>query len=73
MLTLQIRTLLVLVLALVAAVPSSARERDQCYNSCKARCAAIHACEGRHPGPNCFTNFNKCRNSCWRKCRAIYR
>ena len=64
-----VRMLSVVALILFAAAPSSARERDKCYNSCKARCVARYDCEGRHPGPNCFTNFNKCRTSCWRMCR----
>src|SRR6516165_4278676 len=68
-LTIPIRALLLLAMALAAVAASSAREGDQCYSSCKARCVARYACEGRHPGPNCFTNFNKCRTSCWRMCR----
>jgi hypothetical protein len=68
---LAIKALAVLALALVAIAPSSAREDNQCYSSCKARCVARYACEGRHPGPNCFTNFNKCRTSCWRMCRHL--
>src|SRR5262249_15797730 len=68
---LAIKALAVLALALVGIAPSSAREDNQCYSSCKARCVARYACEGRHPGPNCFTNFNKCRASCWRMCRHL--
>src|SRR5262249_3533167 len=68
-LTIPIRALLLLAMALAAVSASSPREGDQCYSSCKARCVARYACEGRHPGPNCFTNFNKCRTSCWRMCR----
>ena len=68
---LAIKALAVLALALVAIATSSAREDNQCYSSCKARCVARYACEGRHPGPNCFTNFNKCRTSCWRMCRHL--
>src|SRR5262245_38218286 len=72
MLSLTIRALLVaLALAVLAVAPSSAREDYKCYDSCKARCTARYACEGRHPGPNCFTNFNKCRTSCWRMCRLL--
>src|SRR5262245_25128870 len=69
MLTLPISALLILALAFVTVVPSVALDRDKCYSSCKARCVAKYDCEGRHPGPNCFTNFNKCETSCWRMCR----
>jgi hypothetical protein len=69
--TLPVRALAVLALGLVAIAPSFALEDNQCYSSCKARCVARYACEGRHPGPNCFTNFNKCRTSCWRMCRHL--
>jgi len=65
---LAIRTLLIVAFTLVAIASSLARE-NKCYSSCRARCEARYACEGRHPGPNCFTNFNKCRTSCWRMCR----
>src|SRR5262249_6612066 len=61
---LAIKALAALALALVAIAPSSAREDNQCYSSCKARCVARYACEGRHPITNCLTNFNKCRTSC---------
>src|SRR5262249_23046356 len=60
-----------LALGLVAIAPSFALEDNQCYSACKARCVARYACEGRHPGPNCFTNLNKCRTSCWRMCRHL--
>lgn len=63
-----IRALLVLALVLLAIGPSVGRQDKQCYNACRARCEARYACEGRHPGPNCFTNYNKCRTSCWRMC-----
>ena len=66
---LTIRAILALALALAETASSFAREDHQCYASCRARCEARYACEGRHPGPNCFTNFNKCRTSCWRMCR----
>jgi len=66
---LAIRMFLILAFALVTIATSSAREDNKCYSSCRARCEARYACEGRHPGPNCFTNFNKCRTSCWRMCR----
>jgi len=66
---LAIRTFLILAFALVAIASSLAREDNKCYSSCRARCDTRYACEGRHPGPNCFTNFNKCRTSCWRMCR----
>src|SRR6516162_8880254 len=69
--TLPIKAFAVLALGLVAIAPSFALEDNQCYRSCKARCVARYACEGRHPGPNCFTNFNKCRTSCWRMCRHL--
>jgi hypothetical protein len=69
MITIPIRVLLLLAMALVAVAPSSAREGDQCYSSCKARCVARYACEDRNAARNCFTNFNKCRTSCWRMCR----
>jgi len=59
--TLPVKALAVLALALVAITPSFALEDNQCYSSCKGRCVARYACEGRHPGPNCFTNFNKYR------------
>ena len=59
--TLPIKALAVLALGLVALAPSFALENNQCYSSCKARCVARYACEGRHRAPNCFTNFNKCR------------
>ena len=68
---LPLKALAVLALALVAITPSFALEDNQCYSSCKGRCVARYACEGRHPGPNCFTNFNKCRISCWRMCRHL--
>jgi hypothetical protein len=67
--TISIRAFFLLAVAIVAVASSSAREGDKCYSSCKARCVARYACEGRHPGPNCFTNFNTCRTSCWRMCR----
>ena len=71
MISLTIRALLMVpALAVLSAVPSSA-ENYECYDACKARCTARYACEGRHPGPNCFTNFNKCRTSCWRMCRQL--
>ena len=54
---------------ILAAADSSFAQYNQCYSSCRARCVARYACEGRYPGPNCFTNFNKCRTSCWRMCR----
>jgi len=66
---LPIQALFVPVLLLLAIAPSFAREDPGCYRSCRARCDARYACEGRHPGPNCFTNYNKCRTSCWRMCR----
>src|SRR6516164_551605 len=69
--TLPIKAFAVLALGLVTIAPSFALEDNQCYRSCKARCVARYACEGRHPGPNCFTNFNKCRTSCWRMCRHL--
>jgi len=68
---LAIRTFLILAFALVSISTSVAREYNKCYSSCRARCEARYACEGRHPGPNCFTNFNKCRTSCWRMCRHL--
>src|SRR5215467_1017053 len=68
---LPIKAFAVLALGLVAIASSFALEDNQCYRSCKARCVARYACEGRHPGPNCFTNFNKCRTSCWRMCRHL--
>src|SRR5215510_59492 len=40
---LAIKALAVLALALVAIAPSSAREDNQCYSSCKARCVARYA------------------------------
>ena len=36
----RITALSLLAIVIVAAVPSIARERDQCYESCNARCAA---------------------------------
>jgi len=69
--TLPVRALAVLALGLVAIAPSFALEDNQCYSSCKARCVARYACEGRHPAPNCFTKSNKCRTSCWRMCRHL--
>jgi hypothetical protein len=65
----RITALSLVAIVIVAAVPSIARERDQCYEPCKARCAAKYACERRNAGPNCFTNYNKCRSFCWRVCR----
>jgi hypothetical protein len=66
---LAIRALLILAFALMTIAPSLARVDKECYSACRARCEGRYACEGRHPGPNCFTNFNKCRTSCWRMCR----
>lgn len=67
MFAIRIAVLSLLAIVIVAATPSVAR--DQCYEPCKARCAAKYACEHRNAGPNCFTNFNKCRSFCWRVCR----
>jgi hypothetical protein len=68
---LSIRIVLLVTMAIVELHASFARADNKCYNSCRARCEATYACEGRHPGPNCFTNFNKCRTSCWRMCRSL--
>ena len=65
----SIRISLLVAMALIVSYSSFARADNQCYSSCRARCEVRYACEGRHPGPNCFTNFNKCRTSCWRMCR----
>src|SRR5262249_29840871 len=61
---LAIRTFLILAFALVAIASSLARADNKCYSSRQVRCDARSACEGRNPGPNCFTNFNKCRTCC---------
>jgi hypothetical protein len=54
-------------ITLAAAAPN-ARERDKCYGSCEARCAAQHSCERPDAGRNCFTNFNKCKAVCRTSC-----
>ena len=60
--TLPVRALAVLALGLVAIAPSFALEDNQCYSSCKARCVARYACEGRHPGPELLHQFQQVQN-----------
>jgi hypothetical protein len=66
MLASPIATLSLRAIAIGASAPLAARERPERYEPCTARCTAKYAYEGRHGGPNCFTNFNKCRSLCWR-------
>ena len=45
MFTITITALLLLGIWLAAAAGPNARERDKCYGSSDARCAAQHSCE----------------------------
>lgn len=50
------------------AAPPNGRERDQCYGSCYARCAAEHACQRPDASRSCFTHFNQCKAVCRSNC-----
>jgi hypothetical protein len=67
-LTVTIAALSILGMALAAVAAPDARERNQCYGACNARCAAEHSCERPAASRECFTNFNKCKAVCRASC-----
>jgi len=54
---LAIKALAVLALALVAIASSSAREDNQCYGSCRARCGRKIRMRGASPRPELLQQF----------------
>ena len=59
MLVSPIAVLSLLAIATVAAAPSVAAERYQCYDRSTARCAAKYACEGRHAWSELLHQFQQ--------------
>jgi hypothetical protein len=61
-------TLPLLGITVTAVAAPNARERDKCYGSCEAKCAAEHSCERPDASRNCFINFNRCKAVCRNNC-----